>query len=43
MKRVELSDFRAEIKLAAYEKWGSYAQYLPRNIQRFCEYWGRGY
>lgn len=33
----------AEIKLPAYEKWGNYAQYLPGNIQRFCEYWGRGY
>jgi glyoxylase-like metal-dependent hydrolase (beta-lactamase superfamily II) len=32
-----------EIKLPKYEKWGSYAQYLPGNIQRFCEYWGRGY
>ncbi|HEX9278781.1 MAG TPA: hypothetical protein VGA51_20600 [Casimicrobiaceae bacterium] len=33
----------AEIKLPKYEKWGSYAQYLPGNIERFCEYWGRGY
>jgi hypothetical protein len=32
-----------EIKLPKYEKWGSYAQYLPGNIQRFCEYWGGGY
>jgi glyoxylase-like metal-dependent hydrolase (beta-lactamase superfamily II) len=32
-----------EIKLPKYEKWGSYDAYLPGNIQRFCEYWGRGY
>ena len=32
-----------EIKLPKYEKWGSYAEYLPGNIERFCEYWGRGY
>jgi glyoxylase-like metal-dependent hydrolase (beta-lactamase superfamily II) len=33
----------AEIKLPKYEKWGDYARYLPGNIQRFCEYWGRGF
>jgi glyoxylase-like metal-dependent hydrolase (beta-lactamase superfamily II) len=32
-----------EIKLPKYEKWGSYEQFLPGNIERFCEYWGRGY
>lgn len=32
-----------EIKLPKYEKWGAYEQYLPGNIERFCEYWGRGY
>jgi glyoxylase-like metal-dependent hydrolase (beta-lactamase superfamily II) len=32
-----------EIKLPRYEKWGNYEQYLPGNIERFCEYWGRGY
>jgi len=32
-----------EIKLPKYEKWGNYEQYLPGNIERFCEYWGRGY
>ena len=32
-----------EIRLPKYEKWGSYDQYLPGNIERFCEYWGRGY
>ena len=30
------------IKLPKYEAWGSYAQYLPGNVERFCEYWGRG-
>ena len=32
-----------EIKLPKYERWGSYEQFLPGNIERFCEYWGRGY
>ena len=29
----------SEIKLPKYEKWGGYAQFLPGNIERFCEYW----
>ena len=32
-----------EIKLPRYESWDAYAQYLPGNIERFCNYWGRGY
>ena len=32
-----------EVKLPKYEKWGSYDQFLPGNVERFCEYWGRGY
>lgn len=32
-----------EIKLPKYEKWGGYEQYLPGNIERFCEYLGRGF
>jgi glyoxylase-like metal-dependent hydrolase (beta-lactamase superfamily II) len=32
-----------EIKLPKYEKWANYDRYLPGNIERFCEYWGRGY
>ena len=32
-----------EIKLPKYEKWGGYEAFLPGNIERFCEYWGRGY
>jgi len=32
-----------EIKLPKYEKWASYNAYLPGNIERFCNYWGRGY
>jgi glyoxylase-like metal-dependent hydrolase (beta-lactamase superfamily II) len=32
-----------EIKLPKYEKWGNYEQFLPGNVERFCEYWGRGY
>jgi glyoxylase-like metal-dependent hydrolase (beta-lactamase superfamily II) len=36
-------DAMKEIKLPKYEKWGNYEKYLPGNIERFCEYWGRGY
>jgi glyoxylase-like metal-dependent hydrolase (beta-lactamase superfamily II) len=32
-----------EVKLPKYEKWGSYEQFLPGNVERFCSYWGRGY
>jgi glyoxylase-like metal-dependent hydrolase (beta-lactamase superfamily II) len=32
-----------EVKLPKYEKWGNYNQFLPGNIERFCDYWGRGY
>jgi glyoxylase-like metal-dependent hydrolase (beta-lactamase superfamily II) len=32
-----------EVRLPQYEKWGNYDQYFPGNVQRFCEYWGRGY
>ena len=32
-----------EVTLPKYEKWGNYATFLPMNVQRFCEYWGRGY
>ena len=32
-----------EVKLPKYEKWGNYEQFLPGNIERFCEYLGRGY
>ena len=31
------------VKLPKYEGWGAYGLFLPRNIERFCEYWGRGY
>jgi glyoxylase-like metal-dependent hydrolase (beta-lactamase superfamily II) len=33
----------AAVKLPKYEGWGAYALFLPRNVERFCEYWGRGY
>jgi glyoxylase-like metal-dependent hydrolase (beta-lactamase superfamily II) len=33
----------AEIKLPKYEKWGNYERSLPMNIEKFCNYWGRGY
>ena len=31
------------VKLPKYESWGAYAMFLARNVERFCEYWGRGY
>jgi glyoxylase-like metal-dependent hydrolase (beta-lactamase superfamily II) len=30
------------LKLPKYESWAGYAQYLPGNVERFCEYWARG-
>jgi len=30
------------VKLPKYEGWGAYGTYLFGNVQRFCEYWGRG-
>ena len=30
------------LKLPKYESWEGYAQYLPGNVERFCEYWARG-
>jgi glyoxylase-like metal-dependent hydrolase (beta-lactamase superfamily II) len=32
-----------EIKLPKYEKWANYEKFLPGNVERFCEFWGRGY
>jgi glyoxylase-like metal-dependent hydrolase (beta-lactamase superfamily II) len=32
-----------EVRLPKYERWGNYEQFFPGNVQRFCEYWGRGY
>jgi glyoxylase-like metal-dependent hydrolase (beta-lactamase superfamily II) len=32
-----------EIKLPRYERWGSYEAFLPGNIERFCEFLGRGF
>jgi len=33
----------AELKLPKYEKWANYERFLPMNIEKFCNYWGRGY
>jgi len=35
-------DAMKSLKLPKYENWPSYGRYLPGNIERFCEYWGRG-
>lgn len=32
-----------EIRLPKYEQLNNYATFLPMNIERFCNYWGRGY
>ena len=32
-----------EVKLPKYEKWGGYERFLPMNVEKFCNYWGRGY
>jgi glyoxylase-like metal-dependent hydrolase (beta-lactamase superfamily II) len=33
----------AEVKLPKYEKWANYERFLPMNVEKFCNYWGRGY
>jgi glyoxylase-like metal-dependent hydrolase (beta-lactamase superfamily II) len=33
----------AAVRLPKYEGWGAYGAFLARNVERFCEYWGRGY
>jgi glyoxylase-like metal-dependent hydrolase (beta-lactamase superfamily II) len=33
----------AEVKLPKYEKWGGYERFLPMNVEKFCNYRGRGY
>lgn len=33
----------AEVKLPKYEKWAGYERFLPMNVEKFCNYWGRGY
>ena len=30
------------VKLPKYESWSGYGPYLVGNLERFCEYWGRG-
>ena len=32
-----------EIKLPKYEKLANYATFFPGNVERYCNYWGRGY
>ena len=29
----------AEVKLAKYEKWSGYTQYMPGNVERFCAFY----
>jgi len=36
-------DAMRAVKLPKYEGWMTYDAYLFGNVQRFCEYWGRGY
>jgi hypothetical protein len=31
------------VKLPKYESWGMYNVWLFGNVERFCEYWGRGF
>ena len=35
-------DAMRAVRLPKYEGWGGYAMFLAGNVQRFCEYWGRG-
>jgi glyoxylase-like metal-dependent hydrolase (beta-lactamase superfamily II) len=36
------ADAMRDIKLPKYEKLGNYANYLPMNIERYCDYYNRG-
>ena len=36
-------DAMRAVKLPKYESWGQYNAWLIGNVERFCEYWGRGY
>jgi glyoxylase-like metal-dependent hydrolase (beta-lactamase superfamily II) len=36
-------DAMRAVKLPKYEGMGMYNVWLPGNVERFCEYWGRGY
>lgn len=36
-------DAMREVRLPKYESWGAYKEHFAMNVQRFCEYWGRGY
>ena len=33
-----LAQAMREIKLPKYEKWANYDEYLPMNIERFCDF-----
>jgi glyoxylase-like metal-dependent hydrolase (beta-lactamase superfamily II) len=35
-------DAMRAVKLPKYERWDGYGPYLLGNVERFCEYWGRG-
>jgi glyoxylase-like metal-dependent hydrolase (beta-lactamase superfamily II) len=36
-------DAMRAVKLPKYESWAGYNVWLFGNVERFCEYWGRGY
>ena len=31
-----------DIKLPKYESWPNYGNFLPMNIERYCDYYNRG-
>jgi glyoxylase-like metal-dependent hydrolase (beta-lactamase superfamily II) len=37
-----LADATREVKLPKYENWANYSQYLPMNIERFCDFHSLG-
>ena len=39
---VEVNEAMRAVKLPKYEGWGAYSMFLFGNVERFCEYWGRG-
>jgi hypothetical protein len=36
------ADAMKDIKLPKYESWPNYANFLPMNIERYCDYYNRG-
>jgi glyoxylase-like metal-dependent hydrolase (beta-lactamase superfamily II) len=36
------ADAQKDIQLPKYQSWGGYNNFLPMNIERYCDFWNRG-